>query len=157
MIRYSLVEGVEPLVVRGRVRHARGYHDAVAVIERYETAVEGAVVQCVEQEAVRRHEALARCGRSPRLDVARREQGGNVDALETAGAAIVGKKHAAEVVLADAREPARRAQAQAAAAGRGEKNPKPRSLRRRRFESRSVRAPTSPRTLSRPGWRETRL
>lgn len=97
------VEGVEPLVARGRVRHARGDHDAVAVVERYETTVESAVVKCVEQEAVRRHEPLARSGRRPRLDVTRREQGGNVDARETAGAAVVGKKHAAEVVLVDAR------------------------------------------------------
>ena len=96
------VEGVEPLVVRGRVRHARGDHDAVAVVERDEAAVEGAVVQRVQQKAVRRQEALARRGHRPRLDVARREQGGNVDARETAGAAIVGKKHAAEVVLVDA-------------------------------------------------------
>lgn len=44
------VEGVEPLVVRGRVRHARGDHDAVAVVERDEAAVEGSVVQRVEQE-----------------------------------------------------------------------------------------------------------
>lgn len=71
-----LVEGVEPLVVRGRVRHARGDHDAVVVIERYETTVEGAVVKRVEQEAVRRHEALARRCCCPRLDVARRGQGG---------------------------------------------------------------------------------
>lgn len=35
------VEGVEPPVVRGRVRHVRGDHDAVAVIERDEAAVEG--------------------------------------------------------------------------------------------------------------------
>ena len=35
------VEGVEPLVVRGRARHARGDHDAVAVVERDEAAVEG--------------------------------------------------------------------------------------------------------------------
>ena len=97
------VEGVEPLVVRGRVRHARGEHDVVAVVERDEAAVEGAVVQRVEQKAVRRHEALARRGRRPRLDVTRREQGGNVDARETAGAAVVGKKDAAEVVLVDAR------------------------------------------------------
>lgn len=96
------VEGVEPLVVRGRVRHARGDHNAVAVVERDEAAVEGAVVQRVEQKAVRRHEALARRGRRPRLDVARREQGGNVDARETAGAAVVGKKRAAEVILVDA-------------------------------------------------------
>lgn len=96
------VEGVEPLVVRGRVRHTRGDHDAVAVVERDEAAVEGAVVQRVEQKAVRRHETLARRGRRPRLDVARREQGGNVDARDTAGAAVVGKKHAAEVVLVNA-------------------------------------------------------
>ena len=44
------VEGVEPLVVRGRVQHARGDHDAVAVVERDEAAVEGSVVQRVEQE-----------------------------------------------------------------------------------------------------------
>ena len=75
----------------------------VAVIERDEAAVEGSVVQGVEQKAVRRHEALARRGCRPRLDVARREQGGNVDARETAGAAVVGKKHAAEAVLIDAR------------------------------------------------------
>ena len=68
------VEGVEPQVVRGRVWHARGDHDAVAVVKRDEAAVKGAVVQRVEQEAVRRHEALARCGRCPQLDVARREQ-----------------------------------------------------------------------------------
>ena len=84
------------------MRHARGDHDAVAVVERDEAAVERAVVQRVEQKTVRRHEALARRGRRPRLDVARREQGGNVDARETAGAAIVGKEHAAEVVLVDA-------------------------------------------------------
>lgn len=35
--------------------------------------------------------------------MARREQGGNVDARETAGAPVVGKKHAAEVILVDAR------------------------------------------------------
>ena len=35
-------EGVEPLVVCGRVRHARGDHDPVAVVERDEAAVEGA-------------------------------------------------------------------------------------------------------------------
>lgn len=57
------VEGVEPQVVRGRVWHARGDHDAVAVVKRDEAAVKGAVVQRVEQEAVRRHEALARRGR----------------------------------------------------------------------------------------------
>lgn len=85
------------------MRHARGDHDAVAVVECDEAAVEGAVVQRVEQKAVRRHEALARRGRRPRLDVARREQGGNVDAREAAGATVVGKKHAAEVVLVDAR------------------------------------------------------
>ena len=97
------VEGVEPLVVRGRVRHARGDHDAVAVVERDEAAVEGVVVQRVEQKAVRQHEAPARRRRCPRLDVARREQGRNVDARETAGASIVGKKHAAEVVPVDSR------------------------------------------------------
>ena len=97
------VEGIEPLVVRGRVRHARGDHDAVAVLERDEAAVEGAVVKCVEQKAVRRHESLARRGRHPRLDMARREQGGNVDAREIAGASVVGKKHAVEVILVDAR------------------------------------------------------
>ena len=97
------VEGVEPLVVRGRVWHARGDHDAVAVVERDEAAVEGAVVQRVEQKAVRRHESLTRRGSRPRLNVACREQGGNVDARETAGAAVVGKEHAAEVVLVDAR------------------------------------------------------
>ena len=97
------VEDVEPLVVRGRVRHARGDHDAVVVVERDEATVEGTVVQRVEQKAVRRHEALARRGRCPRLDVARREQGGNVDARETAGAPVVGKEHAAEVALVDAR------------------------------------------------------
>lgn len=32
----SPVEGVEALVVRGRVRHPRGDHDAVAVVERDE-------------------------------------------------------------------------------------------------------------------------
>ena len=52
------VEGVEPPVVRGSVRHTRGDHDAVAVVERDEAAVEGAVVKRVEQETVRRHEAL---------------------------------------------------------------------------------------------------
>ena len=36
------VEGVEPQVVRGRVWHARGDHDAVAVVERDEATVEGA-------------------------------------------------------------------------------------------------------------------
>lgn len=41
------VEGIEPLVAGGRVRHARGDHDAVVVIERYETTVESAVVQRV--------------------------------------------------------------------------------------------------------------
>ena len=97
------VEGVEPLVIRGRVRHARGDHDAVAVVNRDEAAVEGAVVQRVEQKAVRRHEALARRGRRPRLDVARREQGGNVNACEAAGAPVVGEKHTAEVILVDAR------------------------------------------------------
>lgn len=97
------VEGIEPLVVCGRVRHTRGDHDAVAVVERDEAAVEGTVVKRVEQKAVRRHESLARRGRCPRLDVARREQGGNVDARETAGTAVVGKKYAAEVVLVDAR------------------------------------------------------
>ena len=96
------VQGVDPLVVRGRVRHTRGDHDAVAVVERDEAAVEGAVVKRVERKAVRRHGALARRGRRPRLDVARREQGGNVDAREAAGATIVGKKHAAEAVLVDA-------------------------------------------------------
>lgn len=35
------VEGVEPQVVRGRVWHARGDHDAVAVVKRDEAAVEG--------------------------------------------------------------------------------------------------------------------
>ena len=85
------------------MRHARGDHEAVAIVERDEAAVEGAVVKGVEQKAVRRHETLARRGRRPRLDVARREQGGNVDARETAGAAVVGKRHAAEVVLVDAR------------------------------------------------------
>lgn len=35
--------------------------------------------------------------------MARREQCGNVDARETAGASVVGKKHTAEVVLVDAR------------------------------------------------------
>ena len=35
------VEGVEPPVVRGRVRHARGDHDPVAVVKRDEAAVEG--------------------------------------------------------------------------------------------------------------------
>lgn len=96
------VEGVEPLVVHGRVRHARGDHDAVAVVKRDEAAVERAVVQRVQQKAVRRHEALARRGRRPRLDVTRCEQGGNVDAREAAGSPVVGKKHAAEVVLVDA-------------------------------------------------------
>ena len=96
------VEGVEPLVVRGRVRHARGDHDAEAVVERDEAAVEGAVVRGVEQKAVRRHEALARRGRRPRLDVARCEQGGDVDAREAAGASVVGEKYAAEVFLVDA-------------------------------------------------------
>lgn len=76
------VEGVEPLVVRGCVRHARGDHDAVAVVERDEAAVEGAVVQRVEQEAVRRHEAPARRGRRPRLDVARRDRCRNVCAYK---------------------------------------------------------------------------
>ena len=37
----SPVEGVEPLVVRGRVRHALGDHNAVAVVECDEAAVEG--------------------------------------------------------------------------------------------------------------------
>ena len=97
------VEGVEPPVARGSVRHARGDHDAVAFVERDEAAVEGAVVKRVEQKAVRRHESLARRGRRPRLDVACREQGGNVDARETAGAAVVGKEHAAEVALVNAR------------------------------------------------------
>lgn len=60
-------------------------------------------MQRVEQKTVRRHEPLVRRGRRPRLDVTRREQGGNVDARETAGAPVVGKKHAAEVVLVDAR------------------------------------------------------
>lgn len=72
------VEGVEPLVVHGRVRHARGDHDAVAVVERDEVAVERAVVKCVEQEAVRRHEALARRSRRPQLDVACRDGYRNV-------------------------------------------------------------------------------
>ena len=76
------VEGVEPLVVCGRVRHARGDHDAVAVVERDEAAVEGAVVQRVEQKTVRRHEALARSGRRPRLDVARRDRCRNVCAYK---------------------------------------------------------------------------
>ena len=44
------VEGVEPPVVRGRVRHVRGDHDAVAVIERDEATVEGAIMQRVEQK-----------------------------------------------------------------------------------------------------------
>ena len=52
----------------------RGDHDAVAVVECDEAAVEGVVVQRVEQKAVRQHEAAARRGRRPRLDVARREQ-----------------------------------------------------------------------------------
>ena len=46
----------------------------VAVVECDEATVEGSVVQCVEQKAVRRHEALARRRRRPRLDVARCEQ-----------------------------------------------------------------------------------
>ena len=71
------------------MRHARGDHDAVAVVECDETAVEGAVMQRVEQEAVRRHESLARSGCRPRLDVARHEQGGNVDACETASATVI--------------------------------------------------------------------
>ena len=58
-------------------------------------------MQGVQQKDVRRHEALARRGRRPRLDVTRREQGGNVDARETAGATVVGEKHAAEVALVD--------------------------------------------------------
>jgi len=58
--------------------------------------------RALSRGAVRRHEALARRGRRPRLDVACREQGRNVDARETAGATIVGKKHTAEVVLVDA-------------------------------------------------------
>lgn len=58
----------------------RGDYDPVAVVKPDEATVEGAVMQCVEQEAVRRHEALARRGRRPRLDVTRREQGGNIDA-----------------------------------------------------------------------------
>ena len=41
------VEGIEPLVIRGRVRHARGDYDAVAIVERDEATVEGAVVQRV--------------------------------------------------------------------------------------------------------------
>lgn len=45
-------EGVEPLVVGGSVRHVRGDYDAIAVIERYEAAVEGTVVERVEQEPV---------------------------------------------------------------------------------------------------------
>ena len=49
-------------------------------------------MQIVEQNAVRRHESLARRGNCPRLDVARFEQRGNVGARDTAGAAIVGKK-----------------------------------------------------------------
>ena len=44
------VEGVEPLVVRGRVRHARGDHDAVAVVECDEAAVEG--TEGARQDAV---------------------------------------------------------------------------------------------------------
>ena len=85
------------------MRHAQGDYDAVAVVGRDEIAVEGSVVKRVEQEAVRRHKALARRGRCPWLDVACRGQGGDVDARETAGAAIVGKKHAAEVILVGAR------------------------------------------------------
>ena len=46
------VEGVEPLVVRGRVRHARGVHDAVAVVERDEAAVEG-IEENGEQPVIR--------------------------------------------------------------------------------------------------------
>ena len=85
------------------MRYARGDHDAIVVVECDEAAVKGAVVKRVEQQAVRRHEALARRGRRSRLDVAYREQGGNVDVRETAGTAVVGKKHAAKVVLVDAR------------------------------------------------------
>ena len=97
------VEGIEPPVVRERVRHAQGDYDAVAVVGRDGIVVEGSVVKRVEQKAVRRHEALARRGRRPWLDVARRGQGGDVNARETAGAAIVGKRPAAEVILVDAR------------------------------------------------------
>lgn len=59
--------------------------------------------RALSRGAVRRHEALARREHRPRLDVACREQGGNVDARETASAAVVGEEHAAEVVLVDAR------------------------------------------------------
>ena len=93
------VEDVEPLVVRGRARHARGDHDAVAVVERDEAAVEGAVVQRVEQKAVRRHEALTRRRHRPRLDVARRDGFRNVCVCrETRFVEIARRKNNAEAL-----------------------------------------------------------
>ena len=50
-------EGVKPAVVGGRMLHMWGDHDAIVIIECAETSVEGAVVQRVEQEAVRRVQA----------------------------------------------------------------------------------------------------
>ena len=91
--RLPSAEGVEPLVIHGRVQHARGDYGAVVVIECDEAAVEGAVVQRVEQEAVRRHELLT-CGyRYPRSAEACREQGGDVNVHEIADAAMAGKKY----------------------------------------------------------------
>lgn len=78
--------------------------------------------------------------------MARREQGGNVDARETAGATVVGKKHAAEVVLADTYVPAQRVQDRVAVTDWGEKNLRLQSLRCRSFGFRFARALTSPQT-----------
>ena len=64
------------------VRHVRGDHDAAAVVERDEPRSEGAVVQRVEQEAVRRHEALVLGVAADHGLMWLAEQGGNVDARE---------------------------------------------------------------------------